>query len=475
MRFSLVLPILYNAVQCLLIRHRLRRSLPAAARPFLSLHPDPVAGTVVCSFRKPTFDFHDVLVRLKRGHTLVNIQSLPYVECQGLGASWMRLIRAIGLESQGEKQFQRIVVNSSLDVNPLAMNCDWKSFVFLALGLGVSPLDPVFYGLGGGKDGASAQSLRSTALHSEMGQQLVEIQWREGVPYLELTEHCSSWSVRRSLAHSLHMVVARESKQEVLHFVPATGGNSQTPTAQICDCKETDLRSVEFSTLRQIRYAITWTLYFEELWHQIPKETILIPQSLLLLQFEITEELHKTPTERLQYRISNIFPANAALVANIMSALTSIWNSSEHRKLLNSLGGAVHESKLESPRGPVSNITVPSTQYHSFDLYPALLSSPTFQSLSLAYSPSAIISAKTKSPSSNAPASAVIDMDDHSKPETLLARLIIALSAMRRSTTPRGWVTSIASGALKFKVGFDSGEDMAREVLEYQGGTLRVG
>lgn len=509
MCFSPVLPILYNAVRCLLVRYRLLRSLPAAARGFFSLHPNPVAGTVVCLFRKPTFEFHEVLVSLKHGRNQVNIQSLPYVECQGLGASWMRLIHAIGLEPQRKKQLQRVVVNSSLDVNPLAMNCGWKSFVFLALGLGVNPMDRVLHGLGGVKDAVSEQSLQSTALQSETGQSLVDIRWHEGVPCLELTEHCSSWSVRRSLAPSLHMVTSREGRQEVLHFLPVRGENGQTPTAQICNCKEINFNFTDFSTLRQIHYAITWTLYFEELLHQVPCETILIPQSLLLLQFEITEELHQTPTERLQSRLSNIFPSDETLVANIMSALTSIWDSSEHQKLLNALSGASHKPKLENLRRPVSNTTVQSTQYRSsrqtpdiekairtsrhgsnpsvseknssesnddpkFDLYPALLSSPTFQSLSLAYSPSAIITNKITSFPTSVPASAIINIDDQSKPEALLARLIIALSAMRRSTAPRGWVTSIASGALKFKVGPDAGEDMARKLLGYQGGSLRI-
>ena len=509
MCFSPVIPILYNAVQCLIVRYRLLHSLPAAARAFFSLHPNPVAGTVICSFKKPTFEFHDVLVSLKRGRTQVNIQSLPFIECQGLGASWMKLIHAIGLEPQRQKQFQRIVVDSSLEVSPLAMNCGWKSFVFLALGLGVDPMDPVFHGLGGGKDAISEQSLHSTALHSETGQRLVEIRWDEGVPCLELTKHCSSWSVRRSLAKFLHMAITREGRLEVLHFAPVIGEYGQTPNARICDCKEINSNLVEFSTLRKIHYAITWTLYFEELLHQIPYEIISIPQSLLLLQFEITEELHQTHTERLQSFISNIFPSDATLVAKIMSALTSIWNSSEHQKLLNGISGAAHKPKLEDLRHPVSNTTVQSSQCHSnsqspdiekairtsrhisspsvsektgskssddltFDLYPALLSSPTFQSLSLAYSPSAITTTKINSPPSSPPASAIIDLEDQSKPEALLARLIIALSAMRRWTEPRGWVTSIASGALKFKVGPDAGEDMARKLLGYQGGMFRM-
>ncbi len=473
-----------------------------------------MAGAVVCSFRKPTFDFHDVLVSLKRGRAQVNIQSLPHVERQGLGASWMKLINAIGLDFQRKKQFQRIVVNSSLDVNPLAMKCGWKSFVFLALGLGVNPMDAVLHDLGRGKDAVSEHSQQSTALHSEAGERLIEIRWYEGVPCLELTDHCSSWSVRRSLAHFLHMVNRREGKQEVVHFVPPTGQKGQTPIAQICDCNDINLNPIDSSILRNIHYAITWTLYFEELLHEMPYETTPIPQSLLLLQFEMTEKLHQTPTEILQSDISTIFPRNATLVANIMSALTSIWNSSEHQKLLNGLsGGIAHKPALSTFNRSLSNTTVQPTQSHSnpqppdlekaieaikdtsspsisekpspangdditFDLYPALRSSPTFQSLSLACSPSAIITTKISDPHSGTaalgPTSAIIDLDDQSRPEGLLARLVIALSAMRRSTAPKSWVTSIATGALKYKVGPDAGVDMGRKLLGYEGGMLRL-
>ena len=496
---SPVIPILYNAIQCLLVRYRLLRSLPPAARSFFSLHPNPVAGTVLCSFKEPEFEFEDFLINLRRGRAQIDIQSLPYVERQGLGTSWMRLIQAVGLESKRKKRFQRIVVDSTLDVDPIAINCSWRSFVYLALGLGVNAIDPIFHGLGRAKDAVNEQNLHSTALLSETGQRLIETRWREGVPYLELTEQCSSWSVRRSLAQFLHMIIVCDSRQEILHFVSVVNETPRTPNLQICDCKDVVLDPVKFNTLRKIHYAIIWTLYFEEIFHQTPYEEIPIPQSLLLLQFEITEELHQTPAETLQFRISTIFPSQTTLVANIMFALTSTWNSSEHQELLNGLSGGVHELTLESSRRLESNTITQPTQFHSsnqtldvekatstqnpssknndgtkFDLYPALLSSPTFQSLAQTYSPSAIPTTNSNRAPSSTPSAVTIDIDDQSKPEALLARLVIALSAMRRSTAPKGWVTSIASGAFKYKVGPEAGEDMLGRLLRYEGGTMRI-
>lgn len=496
---SPVIPILYNAIQCLLVRYRLLRSLPPAARSFFNLHPNPVAGTVLCSFKEPEFEFEDFLINLRRGRAQMDIQSLLYVDRQGLGTSWMRLIQAVGLESKRKKRFQRIVVDSTLDVDPVAINCSWRSFVYLALGLGVNSIDPTFHGLGRGKDAVNEQSLYSTALDSQTGQRLIEIRWHEGIPHLELTDQCSSWSVRRSLAPFLHMITICDGRQEILHFVPVVNETSKTPNSQICDCKDIVLDTVKFSTLRQIHYAITWTLYFEEIFHQTPYEEISIPQSLLLLQFETTEELHQTPAETLQFRISTIFPSQATLVANIMSALTSTWNSSEHQELLNGLSGGAHELTLESSRRLESNTITQPTQFHSsnqtldvekatgtqspssknnrsikFDLYPALHSSPTFQSLAQTYSPSAIPTTNSNRAPSSTPSAVTIDIDDQSKPEALLARLVIALSAMRRSTARKGWVTSIASGVLKYKVGPEAGEDMVGRLQRYEGGTMRI-
>lgn len=496
---SPVIPILYNAIQCLLVRYRLLRSLPPAARSFFSLHPNPVAGTVLCSFKEPEFEFEDFLINLRRGRAQIDIQSLPYVERQGLGTSWMRLIQAVGLESKRKKRFQRIVVDSTLDVDPIAINCSWRSFVYLALGLGVNAIDPIFHGLGRAKDAVNEQNLHSTALLSETGQRLIETRWREGVPYLELTEQCSSWSVRRSLAQFLHMIIVCDSRQEILHFVSVVNETPRTPNLQICDCKDIVLDPVKFNTLRKIHYAIIWTLYFEEIFHQTLYEEIPIPQSLLLLQFEITEELHQTPAETLQFRISTIFPSQTTLVAKIMFALTSTWNSSEHQELLNGLSGGAHELTLESSRRLESNTITQPTQFHSsnqsldvekatstqnpssknndgtkFDLYSALLSSPTFQSLAQTYSPSAIPTTNSNRAPSSTPSAVTIDIDDQSKPEALLARLVIALSAMRRSTAPKGWVTSIASGAFKYKVGPEAGEDMVGRLLRYEGGTMRI-
>lgn len=208
------------------------------------------------------------------------------------------------------------------------------------------------------------------------------------------------------------------------------------------------------------------------------------------------------PTETLQSQVSTIFPSDATLVANIISALTSTWNSADHQELLSGLSGGVQKSTLRNSRllgsntepldagkavkagGPITSFSyseqsslMNATNVRS-DLYSRFQSSPTFQSLSSAYNPSVVF--KTKSYHSAfgtpacVPAIATINLDDQSKPEALLARVIIALSAMRHSTARKGWVTSIASGALRYKVGVSGGENMVRKLMEYEGGTVRI-
>lgn len=507
-----VLPLLYNAATCLFIRSRLLGSLPATARKFFHLHPNPVDGTITCSFRSPQFELHGLLDRVKRCHAPIDLQILPHAEPLGLGASWMRLILAASLEPQRKRAVQRILVNSSLDVDPTVMNCDWKSFLFLAMALGVDPSDPVLHDLGRGADSINEHSVQSFTLRSEAGIKLIETRWHKVEPYLELTALCSSWSIRRALAHSLHMIIQRETKREILHFVAATNKTCQVPTVQVCDCAEKIFDSVDFSVVHNLHFALTWTLYFEELHHQVQRETIFIPQSLLLFQFEITQELRQIPTDTLESRMATIVPANAKVVPDIINALESIWDSPEHQELVSGLGSGARQPIPRNPQRPQPKISAPSTQLLSnhetldvekgnqtaqgptnsapspekstsmhnqskekLKIYPILQSSPSFQSLFSAYSPHAAIAANSRQSSTPPiPAIASIDISDNTKPEALLARLIIALSMMRHTTPRKGWVTSIASGSLKYKVGTNNGDHMIGKLMAYEGRTISI-
>lgn len=490
------------------VSYRLLRSLPSTARSFFRLNPNPVNGTVTCSFRSPKFELHGLLDNVKRCRAPVKMQLLPRVELLELGASWMRLVPVLGLEPQRKREVQRFVVNSTLDVDPIVMNCDWKSFLFLVLGLGVNPSDSVLHSLGKGTLAVNEPNMQSMALRSEAGTKLTSIRWHKKAPHLELTEQCSSWSIRRSLSHSLHMIIQCEAKRELLHFVALSNKTGQISTAQICDCRDIFSNPVDFGVLHNLHFALTWTLYFEELLHSTPRETIFIPQSLLLFQFEITQELCRMPTETFQASLATIFPDSAEIVAKIMSALSSIWDSPEYQELL---GSSAHnpvprhfqcaqsitsvpsaqlrfkiEDSLDVEKGTKTNEIINfasspekiSSEHNTngnLNFYPILQSSPAFQSLFSTYSPSTVIAADNR-PSFTPliPATAKIDIDDKTKPEALLARLIIALSMMRHSTVRNGWVTSIATGSLRYKVGTNSGDCMIKELMNYEGRTVSI-
>ena len=415
----------------------------------------------------------------------------------------MGLILANNLaSSQRKRQAQRMIVDSSLDVDAIAVECSWRTLVFVTLGLGVSPTDTSLHSLGGDKNAINEQNSQFTALHSENGQRLIDIRWHEGSPSLELTEHCSTWSIRRSLAHFLHLVVNANGRQEVLHLVPVTAGADQTPTARICDCKNTVSDPIRFSTLKNIHSALTWTLYFEEVLHQIPSEKIPIPQSLLLMQFEILEDLRQMPVETLHSYASRVFPSNTTLITEVVSALASTWNSSEHQNLLSRVSSNTHQIHVVKPQPverheslqhlkPRSNepdydaekatrskgltgslfsekCSLKDDGLAESDFFPTLISSPTFETLSSVYSsPNLVIAARCNQ------AGHCLDIEDPSKPEGFLARLIIALSTMRRWTVPEGWVTSIASWKVRYKIGPEAGEDKVRKLLEYEEGMFR--
>lgn len=363
--------------------------------------------------------------------------------------------------------------------------------------------DPVLHDLGRGTIVANEHAVQSLALHSEAGMKLIDIRWQKGAPHLELTAQCCSWSIRRSLSHSLHMIVQREAKRELLHFVAATDKTHQIPTVQVCDCKDVISNPLDFSVLHNIHVALTWTLYGEELSHQAQREIIFTPHSLLLFQFETTEELRQLPAETLQSRLTTIFPDNSKAIANITSALSSIWDSTEHQELLGELCSNTHRSGFRnsqraqpitfvSPPQPLSNdksvdvekgtnstsspeksIAQPISNNNS-KTYPIFRSSPIFQSLFLVYSPSATATQSHQSSPLPVPSTATIDIDDKARPEALLARLIIALSMMRHPAARNGWDTSIASGSLKYKVGSKSGEHMIGKLMKYEGRTLSI-
>lgn len=488
-----VLPLLYNAAQCLLIRGRLLASIPPTARGFFNIHPNPVSGTVVAVFKSPIIDLYDVITHVRRCDASIDLQSLPHLESQGLSASWMRLIHAIGLEPQRKSRARRIIVDSSLDLAPVIVECGWKSLVILSLGLGVSPTDPTWDILSETAAEISEQRLHLTALHSELEERLIDVRWQEGNLRLELTEECSSWSMRRSLAYSLHMLTRDGGKREIFHFVSPTNSTGGGAFAKKCDCKDIFLHAVDFGIFRDIGCALFWTLYFEDIAHSHPRELLPIPQALLLLQFEITEELRQLSRETVFSRIEVLYPGDLKLVKTIMSALKAVWQSSEHQRLLDELGNhklndfKKHTLK-EPPRQPsnfqqlndkkaskTDKVADTSSEKRDdqnttnleADPYPILQASPTFKSLSAVYRPSAA--------TAQGPIGAAIDLNDHSKPEAILARLIIALSSMRHSTARNGWVSSIASGKVKYKVGADAMENKVGKLMAAKGRSFRIG
>ncbi|KAL8791970.1 MAG: hypothetical protein Q9195_005459 [Heterodermia aff. obscurata] len=100
------------------------------------------------------------------------------------------------------------------------------------------------------------------------------------------------------------------------------------------------------------------------------------------------------------------------------------------------------------------------------DPYPILQASSAFESLCAIYRPFAATAL--------APINAAIDLNDHSKPEAILARLIIALSSMRYSTAHSGWVSSIASGKVKYKIGADAMENKVGKLMAAKGRSFRI-
>ena len=147
----------------------------------------------------------------------------------------MRLILAIGLEPQRKREAQRILVNSSLDID-----CDWKSFLFSVIGR-VDPSDPVFHGFRSGAGAINKRTVQCFSLRSEAGPILMSATSIKVGPHLELRAQCSSWSIGRASAYSLYIILQHGTKREIVHSVAATNKTSQVPAVKLCDCKGENL------------------------------------------------------------------------------------------------------------------------------------------------------------------------------------------------------------------------------------------
>lgn len=174
------MPLLWNMAKSFFIRRHLVKALPFSLRPNYSIIMDPAAGTV--SITLPSLSLnagslvgYDAVSRdhsieaaeslrpgefrteLFRGDSRKGVRKMHIpertpifteaiarvykYEGEGPAASWMRLPDVGVKPNRDYGAILRLTVQSDLNCPPTLLSCKWPTFVNLAVGLGLHPLD----------------------------------------------------------------------------------------------------------------------------------------------------------------------------------------------------------------------------------------------------------------------------------------------------------------------------------------------
>ena len=406
------MPLLWNMAKTFVIHNRLSASLPHKAREYFSLTMDPAAGTVSVSVRIFEFSSKD-LVR-----SITSLQPycgyIKYEVPRLRGYSWMLLLDCgvypTTLES---REPQRFLVYSDLQTQDVGCSCGWATFVRLALALGVDPYEGGLADMRRGYPYTFDRDLKTSS-----GETVMLASKNEKGIIAKIREGCSSVSPIKSMAWISVMVVVDGSIVNLiplkLRFAekdPLTGKNIRYHPAE--DATRANRRELE------LELALIWIMYAESIYHThdeqgreiIGNEGVLpVNQDILKTQEEVLERLRTT--DSLETRLAEMLPAYPGLVDQIIAALRYHWQNpdleviGDLRKGRGFLPG--QRSNMEDPHGYV-------------DIWRPLQDNDTFNALRDNFNPL---------PSLRSRADA--DLADLTSPMALLARVIIAVSSVRK-------------------------------------------
>ena len=100
---------------------------------------DPAAGVVSAVLHNVQLDLGS-LIELATTHESLTPRVLPRIDDRIDGAGWVVLIKLnLPIRRREDKSVQRLVIDSTFQFESRGLECDWPTFIFLCLGLGVDP------------------------------------------------------------------------------------------------------------------------------------------------------------------------------------------------------------------------------------------------------------------------------------------------------------------------------------------------
>lgn len=111
--------------------------IPQEARHFCSLMVDPAAGVVSVVLYETEMEWETVLLFSKSLKSFAP-RKIPKVDSRLIGAAWMGLLPPnLPVIRRWDHSVQRLLINSTFDFESGGLKCNWVTFVFFCLGLGV--------------------------------------------------------------------------------------------------------------------------------------------------------------------------------------------------------------------------------------------------------------------------------------------------------------------------------------------------
>lgn len=307
-----VFPILWNTIRSFWIRRYLASLIPAKARKNVSLTIDPASGVVIVVLDKLGLRWQDILSR-RLQHKSLAPGILQQIDPGLVGCSWMGLYEADVHVSKIGLRTQRVVVDASLRFEPLGIQCDRHTLLFLALGFGVDPYRNQLRGIPKGMlidtEGKSVISL-TAATDSSIAQLLPGL----------------SFSERRSLAWFCIMVV--RDNRGVSYIPLGVSKDSRdidfAKPPGVTSIKE-NLEKLEEGGIN-FELAWRWICYAEAVFYDEGNQELLpVPQTLLKAREDALAKLKSLSTSDLEAHLHLIFNSDIHTISKVSVMLKRAW------------------------------------------------------------------------------------------------------------------------------------------------------
>lgn len=256
---------------------------------------------------------------MKSVHTNLKLREVGTISHEVHGGSWMGLLETDIFPSSVYGCAHRTIVDSTLRFEVTQMRCDWETFVFLALGLGI---DVRCGGLQQLLDGDSHQK----ELQGDTGQPLVDLYNSGSSSWVAQLKSGLLFSWRRAFAVACVILTVYEHR---LCFIALAdlAGDSQPEQEAYTKSRSTEnvrqsLEAVEASS-DLVTLATTWTLYLESIYYTT-REHHHVPQWVHYARDIALHELQSV--QELPNILESLFVNNTDLIQKIKSALQYEWS-----------------------------------------------------------------------------------------------------------------------------------------------------